>query len=149
MIKLNYIFPDFLNTANNELNFFIIPGDWEGGANVVNTSDARSPYIAQAAVEAGDGTVGYNQYGNAFVDQTLADGDPTPLRDVPASAHLRSNSFLDQQQITKQATDCRIRCRNSEFGVRYSTLMPIGNGLQTSFIWLYEARSTKLNGAFL
>ena len=51
MIKLNYIFPDFLNTANNELDAFIIPGDWEGGANVVNTTDARSPYIAQAAVE--------------------------------------------------------------------------------------------------
>src|SRR5208282_6640835 len=34
--------------------------------------------------------------------------------------------------------------QNSEFGARYSTLLPIGNGLQTSLIWLYEARSTKL-----
>jgi len=33
---------------------------------------------------------------------------------------------------------------NSEFGARYSTLIPIGNGLQASAIWLYEARSYKL-----
>ena len=31
--------------------------------------------------------------------------------------------------------------QNSEFGVRYSSLLPIGNGLQTSFIYLYEFRS--------
>jgi hypothetical protein len=30
---------------------------------------------------------------------------------------------------------------NSEFGMRYSTLLPFGDGLQTSFIFLYEARS--------
>ena len=141
MVKLNYIFPDFLNTANNELDAFIIPGDWEGGANVVNTADARSPYIAQAAVE-GNGT-GYNQYGNAFLSQTLADGDPTPLREVPAGSALDVNSFLDQQTITKQ-DGLSNSLQNSEFGARYSTLLPIGNGLQTSFIWLYEARSTKL-----
>jgi hypothetical protein len=31
----------------------------------------------------------------------------------------------------------------SEFGVRYSSLLPIGNGLQASFIYLYEARDSK------
>ena len=30
---------------------------------------------------------------------------------------------------------------NSEFGARYSSLLPIGNGLQASFIYLYEFRS--------
>jgi len=32
---------------------------------------------------------------------------------------------------------------NSEFGARYSSLLPIGNGLQTSLIYLYEARNAK------
>ena len=31
---------------------------------------------------------------------------------------------------------------NSEFGARYSSLLPIGNGLQASFIYLYEFRSS-------
>src|SRR5271154_6693824 len=100
MIKLNYIFPDFLQTANNEFEVFVIPGDWQGGADVVNTTDARSPFVAQAAV-AGNGP-GYNQNGNAFLDQTLADGDPTPLHFVPASAALDVNSFLDEKVTTLQ-----------------------------------------------
>ncbi len=141
MVKLNYIFPDFLNTANNELDFFIIPGDWEGGSMLTNNTDARSPYVAQAAVE-GNGP-GYNQYGNQYLSQTLADGDPTPLRFVPASAALNVNSFLDEKTIIQQDSLSN-SLQNSEFGARYSTLLPIGNGLQTSFIWLYEARSTKL-----
>ena len=33
--------------------------------------------------------------------------------------------------------------QNSEFGVRYSTLLPIGNGLQASFIYLYEFRDAR------
>jgi len=33
---------------------------------------------------------------------------------------------------------------NSEFGIRYSSLLPIGNGLQASFIFLYEARDSRL-----
>ncbi len=141
MIKLNYIFPDFLQTANNEFEVFVIPGDWQGGADVVNTTDARSPFVAQAAV-AGNGP-GYNQNGNAFLDQTLADGDPTPLHFVPASAALDVNSFLDEKLTTLQ-NSLPNSLKYSEFGARYSTLLPIGNGLQTSFIWLYEARSTKL-----
>jgi hypothetical protein len=32
---------------------------------------------------------------------------------------------------------------NSEFGVKYATLLPIGSGLQASFIYLYEARYNK------
>jgi hypothetical protein len=34
--------------------------------------------------------------------------------------------------------------QNSEFGTRYSWLLPIGNGLQMSFIYLYVARFGKL-----
>jgi hypothetical protein len=32
---------------------------------------------------------------------------------------------------------------HSEFGARYSTLLPIGNGLQTSLIYLYEYRDAR------
>jgi hypothetical protein len=32
---------------------------------------------------------------------------------------------------------------NSEFGARYSSLLPIGNGLQASIIYLFEARNPK------
>src|ERR1019366_2647867 len=33
--------------------------------------------------------------------------------------------------------------KNSEFGVRLSSLLPIGNGLQASFIYLYEYRDAR------
>ena len=32
MVKLNYILPDFLKTANNELEGFWIPGDFQGAS---------------------------------------------------------------------------------------------------------------------
>jgi hypothetical protein len=47
MIKLNYILPDFLKTANNEFDGFVIPGDWEGDAGIVAT-DPRRPYVIHA-----------------------------------------------------------------------------------------------------
>ena len=43
MVKLNYILPDFLKTANNEAEGFWIPGDYEGNGAVVST-DIRDPY---------------------------------------------------------------------------------------------------------
>jgi len=52
MIKLNYILPDFLKTANNEMDGFVIPGDWEGGAALVESNDARRPYIVHALIGA-------------------------------------------------------------------------------------------------
>ena len=42
MIKFNYILPDFLKTANNELEAFIIPGDFQGAGIQVQT-DSRNP----------------------------------------------------------------------------------------------------------
>jgi hypothetical protein len=141
MIKLNYILPDFLKTANNELEFFVIPGDWEGGSMLLNTSDARSPYIVQTTASSAPPHTGTNLYGQPFRSQTLADGDPTPLVFIPPSA--KGPFFLAEHAIIlqKNLTDS---IDNSEFGVRYSTLLPIGNGLQTSLIYLYEARSPKL-----
>ena len=42
MIKLNYILPDFLKTANNELEGFIIPGDFQGHGNSDPSRSAQS-----------------------------------------------------------------------------------------------------------
>jgi hypothetical protein len=38
--------------------------------------------------------------------------------------------------------------QNSEFGARYSSLLPIGNGLQASFIFLYEFRDSRDEACF-
>ena len=52
MIKLNYILPDFYKTANNEIEGFIIPGDFQGaGINV--QQDPRNPWVAPTALFGG------------------------------------------------------------------------------------------------
>ncbi len=139
MVKFNYILPDFLKTANNELEFFVIPGDWEGTALVTNTTDPRSPYIAQSTAGSTPPHTGLNESGEPYSSQTLADGDPTPMLFSTALG----NSFAQSHAITVQH-NLSNSLDDSEFGVRYSTLLPIGNGLQTSLIYLYEARSPKL-----
>ena len=52
MIKLNYILPDFLKTANNELEAFIIPGDFQA-AQIETQADPRNPYAVPAAFGGG------------------------------------------------------------------------------------------------
>src|ERR1700722_2009970 len=52
MVKLNYILPDFLKTANNELEGFWIPGDFEGAGIKLN-GDPRNPYVVPAAFNGG------------------------------------------------------------------------------------------------
>ena len=133
MIKLNYILPDIFKTANNELEAFIIPGDYQGnGINVV-TGDARSPSTFPGPLTAG---TGFNQNGEPFRNQTFLDNG---AKTMAASGGL----FFDEPVFnnTKHPTNS---LENSEFGVRLSSLLPIGNGLQTSLIFLYEARSSRL-----
>ena len=52
MIKLNYILPDFLKTANNELEGFIIPGDFEA-QGIETQADPRNPWVVPAAFGGG------------------------------------------------------------------------------------------------
>jgi hypothetical protein len=144
MIKVNYILPDFFKTANNEFDAFVIPGgDYEagttGGQYDVNTTDARSPYIVPVP---GTPSILFNGQGvptrhTGFLDanntgggigQTLNFGGPILTQNLYITGNKPSNS-LD----------------NSEFGARYSTLLPVGNGLQISFIYQYVARSNKTN----
>ncbi len=140
-IKLDYALPDFFGTANNELQGFVIPGDFEGGATVVNISDARSPYVFYGPETAG---TGFNQNGQPFRDQTFADSGAAPMRALTTtSSTCTVCQFADFNVVTREQRPSN-SIDNSEFGVRYSTLLPIGNGLQSNFIYLYEARSPKI-----
>jgi len=51
-------------------------------------------------------------------------------------------SFADADLINISHTPSN-SLENSEFGARYSTLLPIGNGLQTSLIYLWEYRNSR------
>ncbi len=133
MIKFNYILPDFLKTANNEFEFFVIPGDFEGdgASGISNTTDSRSPW----AIPAASAKTTINQNGQVVSEGTYGALDAKPMLysgglffDEPTEnvSHYPSNSI-----------------KNSEFGARLSSLLPIGNGLQASFIYLYEMRYDK------
>jgi hypothetical protein len=129
MIKFNYILPDFMKTANNEIEAFVIPGDYQGNSINVNTTDARNPWVIPAI---DGGTVSYNQNGQAYRSQTFLDMGAKPMI-------YSGGLFFDD--VTKYMSPTPSNSlQNSEFGVRLSSLLPIGNGLQTSFIYLYEAR---------
>src|SRR5882757_5751354 len=68
MIKFNYILPDYFKTANNELEAFIIPGDYQGnGINVLScctSGDPRNPWMAPLPIPNANGN--FNQNGQAF-----------------------------------------------------------------------------------
>ncbi len=150
MIKFNYILPDFLKTANNELEAFIIPGDWQGDGAAAQLSDPRSPWGAMVPTGSGRNPQGFNQNGQAFRNQTtFTDGGGKPMS-------AASGLFFDSPVFNNSPHPSN-SLENSEFGTRYSTLLPVGNGLQTSLIYLYEARDdrtglcaacNRLNAAF-
>lgn len=140
-IKFDYIVPNYFKTSNNELEGFVIPGDWEGRDDVVNLTDARSPYIFYGPETAG---TEYNQEGQPFRNQTFADQGAAPMIPLtPTSEVCTVCNFADFNLLTLEERPSNSLSK-SEFGTRYSTLLPIGNGLQTSFIYLYEARDPKL-----
>ncbi len=129
MIKFNYILPDFEKTANNEIEAFVIPGDFQGDTDIVNTTDARNPWVVPAATGA---TPGFNQNGQAYRNQTYLDIGAKPM--------LYSGGLFYDEVVQDAYHYPSNSLQNSEFGVRLSSLLPIGNGLQASFIYLYEAR---------
>ncbi|HLX44370.1 MAG TPA: hypothetical protein VKR43_13090, partial [Bryobacteraceae bacterium] len=139
MIKFNYILPDFLKTANNELEAFVIPGDYEGDTATVQLSDARNPWIIEAPVSS---NVGYNRAGQPFRWQTFADQAAFP-NTILGGALFQDDSDENGGVNATGASGRQNLWRESEFGVRYSSLLPIGNGLQASFIYLYERRDSE------
>lgn len=160
MIKLNYILPDFLKTANNELEAFIIPGDFEAsdpGAGILTQSDPRNPYVVPATFDGGCQTcsaatapfasafpVNINQSGQIINASEIPNWDAKGMIFLPIGPVVKgkpSGQFYDffSKDISKPPSNS---LENSEFGARYSSLLPIGNGLQASFIYLYEFRSS-------
>jgi hypothetical protein len=144
MIKLNYILPDFLKTANNELEGFIIPGDFEG-AGIQPQLDPRNPWVTPAALSGAAQALSINQEGQQMRVQMLPDFLNKPMIFAPvfhSGANKGFGAFFDADTISISHTPSN-SLKNSEFGARYSTLLPIGNGLQTSLIYLYEYRNSR------
>jgi len=138
MIKFNYILPDFLKTANNEIEAFVIPGDFEGDTTVAELNDARDPWIAPAPENT---STDYNRAGQPFRAQTFADQGAFPSLTVPIKGLGTTLFQLDANPGGHSATNLyRNSLLNSEFGIKYATLLPVGSGLQTSLIYLYESR---------
>ena len=134
MVKWNYLLPDYFETANNELEFFWIPGDFQGNGVEVRVTDQRSPWIFQGGTTPG---VCFPQSGvpansNSFAEQCNK-------RMVPFGGGV----FADLPIASANTGTTANSVDNSEFGVRLSSLLPIGNGLQMSLIYLYEARLPK------
>jgi hypothetical protein len=166
MVKLNYILPDFLRTANNEIEGFWIPGDFQG-AGVLPQADPRNPYVIPFALGGGcqfcalatpDAVfpVNINQNGQKINASEAPNNDAKAMIFLPLGPKLtktgfpclggkgcfQTGSFYDFYAKNLSRTPSN-SIQNSEFGVRYSSLLPIGNGLQTSFIYLYEFRDAR------
>jgi hypothetical protein len=152
MVKFNYILPDFMKTANNEIEAFWIPGDYQGnGTFLGNTvADARTPWAIAAATGAGTAAsdAGFlfnnnhvNQAGQSVQGRSFLQQDAAPL--------INLGGFYAYKNVLQTSRNPSNSLQNSEFGLRISSLLPIGNGLQTSFIYLYEWRNnpTSLNTA--
>ncbi len=149
MIKLNYILPDFLKTANNEVEGFIIPGDFEA-ASIELQSDPRNPYVVPApfgggCVSCGTGPdgifpVNINQNGQQINAREVPNFDAKGMIFLPVGFPTHFGEFYNfyAKNLSKFPSNS---LENSEFGLRYSSLLPIGNGLQASFIYLYEFRN--------
>jgi hypothetical protein len=152
MVKFNYILPDFMKTANNEIEAFWIPGDYQGnGVFLGNTvADARTPWAIAAATGAGTAASDsgllfnnnhVNSYGQPVQGRSFLQQDGKPL--------INLGGFYAYKNVITTGMFPSNSLENSEFGLRLSSLLPIGNGLQASFIYLYEYRNnpTSLNTA--
>jgi hypothetical protein len=147
MVKLNYILPDIGKTANNEWEGFIIPGDFEG--SIKATADPRNPWIPPIALGGGTPATAFplniNRNGQRINVNEAPNLDQKAMIFVPIGPLVKgkpSGQFYDVilKNLSRPPSNS---LQNSEFGTRLSTLLPIGNGLQTSFIYLYEFRDAR------
>src|SRR6266851_3176973 len=163
MVKATYVLPEFLKTNNNEFEAFWIPGDFEGASSLKSnltsgltqvTTDPRNPYAVPVSLEGPfSGTVNplsllpanftaseiFNQEGQPVRVTSLLDLPQKPMAAINVNG---SHVFFDLVNRNLSHPPSK-SIENSEFGMRFSSLLPIGDGLQTSFIFLYEARSPK------
>jgi hypothetical protein len=146
MIKLNYILPDFLQTANNEFEGFIIPGDFQA-AGLEAQTDPRNPWVVPAALGSQNipFALSINQRGQQLNVNELPNADDKAMIFLPVGPVVKgkaSGQFYDVILTGLSHTPSN-SLENSEFGVRYSSLLPVGNGLQASFIYEYEFRDAR------
>jgi len=154
MIKFNYILPDFFKTANNELEAFIIPGDFQGAGPIQAQVDPRNPWVVPAPEGTGQTVAApfiasINQAGQRMRVQMVPDFLSKPMAFIPLGPGGSGDFFdLPSTIVTgigrKPSPTPSNSLSHSEFGVRYSSLLPIGNGLQTSLIYLYEYRDEEI-----
>jgi hypothetical protein len=145
MIKLNYILPDFFKTANNEFEGFVIPGNFQS-AGIIAQGDPRNPWVIPVAL-GGDTPfpLSINQNGQQLNVNEAPNLDDKAMVFLPVGPKVgkkQFGSFADVilASLSKPPSNS---LQNSEFGVRYSSLLPVGNGLQASFIYLYEFRDAR------
>jgi hypothetical protein len=154
MVKFNYILPDFEKTANNELEAFWIPGDFQG--NTVDlgwtTADARNPWAVPAARGPGNGSGAVGNVPARFNNNGINfQGQPIQIRSflqTAAKPLINVSQGFGVFNVTGPHNDPSNSLENSEFGARASSLLPIGNGLQASFIFLYEWRNCPVTQNF-
>src|SRR3984885_5521227 len=146
MVKLNYILPDFLKTANNEVEGFWIPGDFQAAGIEVQT-DPRNPWVAPAALGSQNApfALSINQNGQQLNVNELPNSDDKAMVFLPFGPKVGKKQFGVFADVLLQSLSHTPSnsIQNSEFGFRYSSLLPIGNGLQASFIYLYEFRDAR------
>ena len=159
MVKLNYILPDFFKTANNEVEGFWIPGDFQH-AGLIPQLDPRNPWVVPATLGGGcqpcgaglDGPFGLsiNQNGQQFNVNQLPNSDNKAMAFLPFGPKVGKHQYglFADVLLPLTSKNPSNSIENSEFGFRYSSLLPVGNGLQASFIYLYEFRD-QLSGACL
>jgi hypothetical protein len=154
MVKFNYILPDFYKTANNELEAFWIPGDFQG--NTVDlgwtTADGRNPWAVPAARGPGNGSGAVGDVPARFNNNGINfNGQPIQIRSflqTAAKPLINISQGFGVFNVTGPHNDPSNSIENSEFGARASSLLPIGNGLQASFIFLYEFRNAPVTQNF-
>src|ERR1700684_3060262 len=127
MVKLNYILPDFLKTANNELEGFWIPGDFHG-AQINLQADPRNPWAVPVALDGGCQTCGtgpdspfpvdFNQNGQKLNVSEVPNGDPKGMIFIPIGPVVKgkaSGQFYDFLSKDLSGTPSN-SLENSEFG---------------------------------
>jgi len=151
MVKFNYILPDFYKTLNNEAEAFWIPGDYQGNGVFTGntTADARTPWAIAAARGSGNGNIGVGNVPAAFNNNCVNSvGQPVQCRSFlqqAAKPLTNLGGFYANFNVPATANDPSKKLENSEFGARLSSLLPIGNGLQASFNYLYEYRNNAVS----
>ena len=103
MIKIDYLLPDIIGTANNEIEAFWIPGDFEGVSGLRSnvtlgltevTTDSRNPYAVPVSLS---GPFAGAPLGGPLYNQ---EGQPvrvTSLLNAPETDGLRKHWQLTSQ----------------------------------------------------